>query len=249
MLSLLMVDDEPRTLDALESNVDWLTCGVGKLYKACSVERALEIMDAERIDLLLSDIEMPNASGLDLLSYIREKGCKIPCILLTCHAEYHYLRQAIQLGGTDYILKPVDYEELQSSIHKLAMGGAGPVTDRSETASTKSRDCDIERSVKGYVRNHMVDSITTNEIAAELHFHPKYLARAFKHKTGISITDYITKERIIASKKLLAETNLSIKTIGELVGYSDNAYFARVFKAETGHSPTGYRERRSTWLP
>lgn len=253
MLNLLMVDDEARTLNAIDLNMDWEACGIGNVFKASCVEDALLECNDKRVDLLLCDIEMPGGSGLDLLAKIREGGHEVPCIFLTCHAEFDYLQQAIRLNSTDYILKPVDYAELQAALAKAAQRvlGSGAMAEGlgmdapGQDMPEKGRN--IEKEVKQYIRDHMVEPIATGDIAAALHFNSKYLARAFKKSTGLTVSDYITRERIREAQKLLSETNFSIKVVGELVGYTDNAYFSRIFKTETGYSPSEYRDEKGTW--
>ena len=68
--------------------------------------------------------------------------------------------------------------------------------------------------------------------------------RSFKNKTGLSIVEYITQERLNTAKRILKKTDLPVKAVSSMVGYEDYAYFTRVFKKETGESPTTYRSNR-----
>ena len=84
--------------------------------------------------------------------------------------------------------------------------------------------------------------MTLDEISAELNLNSTYFSSAFKKETGMNVTTYIMKLRIEAAKQLLREKNDSMQTIAEDVGYSDEKYFMRKFKAEVGITPGEYRK-------
>lgn len=256
MYNVVLVDDEPRTIAALEKNVDWRRCGIRRVYKAMSMESAISVMDKEPVEILICDIEMPNGSGLQLLEWLRENRKEVNCIFVTCHPEFDYMRKAIQLKCYDYILKPINYEEftrvLTDLVHKMEAreSGAGNeeavnwggITDSAiREHGRMEQERNVELEVKKYIREHMMDNITVSDIAEELHFNPQYLMRAFKGKTGMSIIEYITQARTDTARKILRDTRLPIKEVANMVGYSDYAYFTRVFRKETGKSPSQYR--------
>lgn len=256
MYNVLLVDDEPRTMDALERNVDWRKCGIRKVFKARGMAEAIEYVNREKIEIMICDIEMPGGNGIQLLEWFRNSHRQINCIFLTCHPEFDYMRKAIQLRCYDYILKPIRYEEfmrvLSDLIGKMELsegevemtaakdwGKNSPQTLMKLSVSPEKRDVELE--IKKYVREHLVDNITVSDIAEALHFNPQYLMRVFKKKTDMSIVEYITKTRLEMAQKILTETNLPIQEIAAMVGYSDYAYFTRVFKKETGYSPRHFR--------
>jgi YesN/AraC family two-component response regulator len=256
MYNALIVDDEPRSIAAVEANIDWRKCGIREVYKAMNMESAISVIKKNKIDILICDIEMPNGSGLNLLDWVRDNKYDINCIFVTCHPEFDYMRKAIQLKCYDYVLKPIDYSELFRIIAMLvkkleALNDGdkdveavnwGRLTDY-QIKEKESEICeqDVEQKVKKYIRDHMVDSFTVPDIAKELNFNPQYLMRAFKNKTGLSIVDYITQARMETGKHILKDTKIPIKDVAFMVGYSDYAYFTRVFKKECGVSPTEYR--------
>lgn len=256
MYNAILVDDEPRTVEALEKNVDWRRCGVRRTFRASGMQEAIRVITQERIDILICDIEMPGGSGLRLLEWLRGQNLKLSCVFVTCHPEFAYMRKAIQLNCYDYILKPIDYEEFERVLTELvakmeavdagergSLGEAWTVlTDEAiERQVRREKDRDVEQAVKKYVREHMVDNIAVTDIAEELHFNPQYLMRTFKARTGMSIMEYIIQARITTAKRILRETELPVKTVADMTGYADYAYFTRVFKKNTGQSPTDYR--------
>lgn len=256
MYNVLLVDDEPRTIDALVRHVDWKSCGIRKIFRSVSMQEAIGVIRQERPQIMVCDIEMPSGSGLQLLEWLREQKMEINCIFVTCHPEFDYMRRAIQLKCYDYILKPINYGEfarvLTELVRKMEAQENGQDAERAvnwggmtdfdiQKRGREERERDVEQEVKKYIREHMMDNITVTTIAQELHFNPQYLMRAFKGRTELSIVEYITKTRMDTAKKILSETELPIKEVANLVGYGDYAYFTRVFRKEVGQSPSHYR--------
>ncbi len=259
MYNILLVDDEVRTLEAVEKNINWRKCGIHRVFKATGMQMAIRFFQSEKIDIMICDIEMPNGSGLSLLEWLRTEKRTVNCIFATCHPEFDYMRKAMQLKSYDYILKPINYEELTRILYELVhkmenqdMARKGYLSpgdiDRSSLLEEEPLEVTPERNVelevKKYIHDHLSDKLTVTDIAEALHFNPQYLMRAFKNKTELSILEYITQERLSVAKKILEDTDLPIKTIASMVGYSDYAYFTRVFGKETGVSPRKYREKR-----
>ncbi|MBN2222981.1 MAG: helix-turn-helix transcriptional regulator, partial [Vallitaleaceae bacterium] len=77
-----------------------------------------------------------------------------------------------------------------------------------------------------------------------VHVSAGYLGRIFKKQTGMAISDYIIKKRIIVAKQLLMKTNLSITDISSRVGISYSSYFTKVFKDNVGMTPQEYRQQQ-----
>lgn len=260
MYNVLLVDDEPRSRQALEDNVDWRKCGVRIVEQASSMKEAVNIIRKGKTSILICDIEMPNGSGLDLVKWVKENNHQMSIIFVTCHPEFDYMRKAIQLKCYDYILKPIDYEEFSHVLVELiqkmeTMEYQG--MDKNKLSDSKSisekiiaeyeknyQERNIELEVKQYVKEHLMDDIVIADIAGSMHFNPQYLMRTFKNKTGSSIMEYITNTRIEAAKKILEGSNIPIKEVSSMVGYRDYAYFTRVFKKECGCSPSQYRNER-----
>ncbi|HZG74429.1 MAG TPA: response regulator [Paenibacillus sp.] len=118
MVHLLIVDDEVHAVEGIRSGVDWAKLGVTGVYSAFNAKQAQEAFRRERIDIMLCDIEMPQASGLELTEWVRTHSPKTETIFLTCHADFKYAKQALKLGSLDYVLKPIPYKELEDVIRK-----------------------------------------------------------------------------------------------------------------------------------
>ncbi|WP_261304967.1 response regulator [Paenibacillus andongensis] len=118
MYSILIVDDEVTAVSAVRSGVDWDKLSVRDVHVAYSVNQAKEVFNQHEIDVLICDIEMPQANGLELLTWVKEQYPSTESIFLTCHSDFVYAKKALQLGSIDYMLKPVRYHELEEVIQK-----------------------------------------------------------------------------------------------------------------------------------
>ena len=118
MYRLMIVDDEPLAIQGIESGVQWDELGVTEVYKASNIRQAKEVFGNHQVDIMLCDIEMPQGNGLDLLEWVREQSPATETIILTCHTDFEYARKALKLGGLDYVLKAMTYDELENVILK-----------------------------------------------------------------------------------------------------------------------------------
>ncbi len=118
MYQVLLVDDEVDILNTLQNNVDWPSYGVETVLTARDGQDALKILEQHPITLMIADIKMPNMDGISLLREVRAKYPNIRCIILSSYREFEYAQEAIKLGVENYLLKPVNYDELDQSIRK-----------------------------------------------------------------------------------------------------------------------------------
>ncbi|WNS44113.1 helix-turn-helix domain-containing protein [Paenibacillus sp. MMS20-IR301] len=118
MTNVLIVDDEYYIVQDIKHSLQWSRLGITEVFTAHSMQEAIQVLSTNSIQILLSDIEMPKGSGLELLAWVNAQNLQTVNILLTSHASFVYANQAIKLGGFDYLLKPAPYEELEQALAK-----------------------------------------------------------------------------------------------------------------------------------
>ena len=122
-MNLLLVDDEYYSVEGIRSSVLHMQLEFEQIYCAYNMQQAQELYLSNKIDIMISDIEMPKGSGLDLLKWMRNNGYNTVTIFLTSFANFNYASNAIKLQSIDYLLKPIDNEQLQNcmlnAIHKV----------------------------------------------------------------------------------------------------------------------------------
>jgi len=119
MFQLLIVDDEKLLTDSLGSEIEWEELGISAVFKAYNSRQAKDVFKSEGIDLMLCDIEMPQGSGLELLAWVKEQYPYTEAVIMTCHADFHYAKRAMQLGSFDYLLKPIHNNELCEVVARI----------------------------------------------------------------------------------------------------------------------------------
>ncbi len=115
-MNILIVDDEYYSVEGIKQKLSESELEICTLFTAYSMDEAKQIIKENRIDILISDIEMPKGSGLELISWVKENKYQTLFIIITSHAEFNYARKALELQTLDYILKPVQTDELISSV-------------------------------------------------------------------------------------------------------------------------------------
>ncbi|QJD82837.1 response regulator transcription factor [Cohnella herbarum] len=116
MHHVLLVDDEVHAVRGLQAGVDWERLNISAIHTAHSLKQAQDVFRSQPVSLMICDIEMPMGSGLDLLEWTRENFPRTETIFLTCHSDFSFAKQAIHLQSFGYLLKPVDYSELEGVI-------------------------------------------------------------------------------------------------------------------------------------
>ncbi|MFF2481434.1 response regulator [Paenibacillus sp. NPDC058071] len=116
MYKLLIVEDEHAFREGILTMIDWESEGICILGTAANGRQALALMEQEQPDILLTDIRMPQMTGLELVEEANKRGWEFIPVLLTGHSEFEYAQQAIKLGVFDYILKPCNPKQVREAI-------------------------------------------------------------------------------------------------------------------------------------
>lgn len=120
---VVIADDEKIILKNLTRIIDWngLDCEI--IGTAQNGQEVMEVFENEQVDLLLTDISMPEMSGIELLKILNKRDNKPVVILISGYDDFEYAKEGLKNNAFDYILKPIDYDELedciQRALHKL----------------------------------------------------------------------------------------------------------------------------------
>lgn len=119
MYSILLVEDEILELETLKNYVDWKKLGIDRVYTARSSKSALACFSEHEPDIMITDIQMPGMSGIELAQTIREEGYPCKIIFLTGYDKFEYAKAAVQIHAEDYLLKPFQIEEVETLISQV----------------------------------------------------------------------------------------------------------------------------------
>ncbi|MFC4779287.1 response regulator [Paenibacillus sp. GCM10023252] len=118
MYRMLVVDDEVYAVRGVTQSIDWQELSITDIHEAYGAEQAKQLLLAQPIDIVIADIEMPRMNGLQLLEWINEHSPSTVTLFLTGHASFSYAKEAIRLGGFDYLLKPIDHDKLKEIVSR-----------------------------------------------------------------------------------------------------------------------------------
>ncbi|WP_214625856.1 response regulator [Paenibacillus agaridevorans] len=120
MYNLLIVDDEEDIREGLADMIDWTSLGFSVMAKLPDGSDAISYLQAHRVDVILTDIKMVFASGIDVARYVYENKLEIKVIILSGFQEFALAREAIRYNVVHYFLKPTDLDEVEAVFKRLA---------------------------------------------------------------------------------------------------------------------------------
>ena len=115
-MQMIIVDDEAHWVENLSMHKPWHSLGIEQVHKAYSANEALQIIETNPIDIVISDIVMPEMTGLELIERIRKHDKRIKCIILSGHSDFEFAKKAVQHQTVDYLLKPPADNELLGAV-------------------------------------------------------------------------------------------------------------------------------------
>lgn len=238
-LRVLLVDDEIMIREGFKRLFDWEAHDCEVVGEAADGMEALTQIDDLCPDIVIMDINIPIMNGLKVISLSRIKHPQIAFVIVSGYDDFSYCREALRLQITDYILKPVNYEEFGTCIDNLKIS-----LFENRVSSASEPEKQEERTITGitkYLQEHLAEDLSLSVLAEEFHLNPQYISQLFKNEIGVNFLTYLTNIRMEKAKKLLLSTSLSVAEVAEKSGYGDYRVFSKVFKKSEGITPSQYR--------
>ncbi|WP_333865522.1 substrate-binding domain-containing protein [Sphingobacterium sp.] len=247
--SIMVVEDNDEIRDYLRSLLEQDY----NLFLAKNAQQANSMMKTHFPDLVITDIMLPDGSGLDILKDIKAfyQTAHIPVILLSALANEETMLEGSRLMADDYITKPFNAELLRMRIsnilqsrHHLKEKYSSNVEQFESAQAEQVNDSDRRflNNFSAIVESKLSDQrLSVDGIASELHLSRVQLYRKVKQLLDCNVNEYIVERRLKKAKSLMAE-GLTINEIFSSVGFSSASYFASAFKKKYGHSPSAYKK-------
>lgn len=239
MFNVIVIDDERHIADGLAKLITRVNDQFRVIHCFYNGTEAIEWLTENigQVDLVVTDIHMPDVSGLDLVKKYQSRKNRPHFMILSGYNEFEYAQRAISYGVTAYLLKPVDTLELKETLNRISEN----VKPREENAHVK-RESRMAARIREYVDKNYRD-FDLGKLAEHLQMNRDYICRVFKRETGESINHYLYKTRMEKAARLLKENEfMKVYEISELVGYKDPIYFSRLFKKIYGKLPKEYQQ-------
>lgn len=253
--TILIVDDEPRTRQGLKKTLDTWANGQYQIMIASNGEEAIELMKQHKVHILITDIHMPEITGLQLLKIAKDQNIFPVIIVISAYSEFEYAQEALRLGVINYLLKPISkkalieaVEEAVQTVEKKERAGLiEKVVDTKLVDANTQNPSNREpiREAIDYINNHLKNELSQKEVADHVHLNPSYLSVLFKEHVKLTFSEYVTRRRVQRAKELLVSTNLPINDIAEESGYKTAKYFIKIFRELEGVTPSAYRKNNN----
>lgn len=236
-LRVLLVDDEIMIREGFKKLFDWEAHECVVVGEAADGMEAITKIDEEQPDIVIMDINIPIINGLKVIQLSRVKYPSMAFVIVSGYDDFSYCREALRLQITDYILKPVNYEEVGSCIDRLKISLYNNEV-KEKSVVKKER---VITGITKYMQEHLSEDVSLHILSEEFHLNSQYISQLFKNEIGVNFLTYLTNIRMEHAKKLLLSTSLSIAEVSEQSGYGDYRVFTKVFKKSEGITPSQYR--------
>lgn len=247
MLKLMIADDEAATRERIRTQINWESLYISIAAICKNGAEAYEQAKALRPDIIITDINMPGMSGLDLIEKLESENITPEFILLTGYADFSYAHRALTSRVRHYLLKPCDEMQLldavQECIRNLSLRRQiremPPLMEKGLYGNEYSATV---RQVLRYLETHYANpNISLKSIAQnELFMNADYVGKQFSTQTGKRFSEYLQELRIRKAQWLLAG-DVPPSQIAGCVGYGENPqYFRKLFLNAVGMTPREY---------
>ena len=244
--AILLVEDNRELLQFLGDKLK----GNYVIHKAANGISALEVMKNEPIDLVISDVMMPEMDGFKLCERIKSDlaTSHIPVVLLTAKNNINAKITGLEMGADVYLEKPFSLEFLYLQIKNLLQHrdqikkafASLPLVNSDTIAHTKADEDFLNRINESILANIENEFFGVSELAEQLHMSQSSLLRKIKGISELTPNGYIRLVRLKKSAELLRDGVHSIAEISEMVGFNSPSYFTKCFQKHFGELPKDF---------
>ena len=248
---LLVVEDNLELLMLMQQ----LLKTTYRVYIARNGKEALKVIQEKELDLIISDVMMPEMDGLELTRTIKgdPNYSRLPIILLTAKTQEQDVNEGLQYGADEYLKKPFRLRDLKLRIDNIIENRKRMQTELSQMteeeviktiAKVPSSDEIFVNQVLELVHAHIDDeSYDRDALAADMGASASTLYNKLRSITGMHVSAFIRDVRMKEAKRLaMANPNLRVSDLAYSVGFHDPRYFATCFKKQFGTQPKEFLE-------
>lgn len=246
MRNILIVDDEKFVRLGLKTMIMRAELCQGEIVESKNGKEALEELQKNEFDLIITDIKMPIMTGIELITKIKEENLSSAnIVMISGYDEFEYAVSALRMGATDYLLKPIERESFLELLHKIDNLVEEELLKNVKSIEVGEENEDktqkIQRAIE-YINQNYSKNINMALVSNEVSMNYTFFSETFKDVVGESFVDYLKSIRINMAKKLLRSSNMPISKVSGEVGFNDEKHFSKTFKTLTGSTPSEYRK-------
>lgn len=246
MYNLLIVDDEWIIANSLSTMEEWGQRNIYVVGTASNGVEALSYIEQNTIDIMITDIQMPQMDGLELLKTIRLLNPDIKIIMISGYEQFQYVHFSLKHKAKGYILKPIDTDELLQLVDEIIQEleqNSNTVQQSIQEEEPKTQQEVIVLRTTDYLKQNLGKQISLHDVAELFSLSPQYFGQLFKSASGESFTKHLMGLRMERACELLKNYELKSYHICREVGYHDVKYFAQQFRRYYKMNPKEYRQQ------
>lgn len=229
MYSILLVEDEEKIRKGLANFFDWEKVNTKLIGVAQNGEEGFKEISTKKPDIVITDIRMPHVDGLEMI----KRASKIhdfSTIIISGYDEFEYARTALKLNVDEYILKPIDFEELSNAILSL----------QNKHDKTLSKSYGEAQQFIDYINSHIDQRIYLDDLCRSFDLSSTTINDIIKNECKMTAVELINLIKIEYAISLLKLNKYKMYEIADMTGFSSYKYFSEVFKKTKNTSPTKY---------
>ncbi len=241
-MRVLIVEDEPRAARGLRNLLEEEDEEIEILGLATDGKTALEQLRMQQVDVVMTDIRMPGMDGMELIRSIRAMNYSCRIVIISAYEEFDIAREALSLGVTDYLVKPIVKDDVHQLLDKL-QNRKRPWEQNSELLERYPDVQPLVRHALKIIDESYQTKLMQRDVAEALGVTAEYFSYLFTKNIGVNFAKFLRSYRIEKAKEFLLNGRASKDDVFEKTGFSDNKYFQKCFKEETGMCVSEYLER------
>lgn len=243
-MRVIVVEDDEGSLNGLVRLIQSIDPSLRVVGKAGNGEEGIRLIEKLVPDVVVTDVRMPVMDGLDMIGQVyRKPWCKCHFVIISSYSDFEYARKALRYQVSDYLLKPITYEEVENIMFRLmekVRPGGSRISDINELYPIPQDAHPLVKQAAGIIQEEYSGVLNLENISQRLHITPEYLSQIFSRQMKVTITTYLKQCRIEEAKKLLIEQKGTVQEVAAMVGYTSDKYFFRVFKENVGVTPSEF---------
>lgn len=220
------------------------------VFSAINGVEAVKMLEGYSIDIILTDIVMPEMDGLEFCRFVKTNTLysHIPVIILTARTDINHKIEGIETGADAYIEKPFSVEHLEAQIYNLLESREklksnfinSPLTSIKSIGKNKSDDIFLQKITEIIETNIMNYDFSVEELSHQINMSRSNLHRKVKGVSGLAPNDFIRLVKLKRAVKLMSEGETRINEICFMVGFNSPSYFAKCFQKQFGVLPKDF---------
>lgn len=242
MYQVYVVDDDSLILDEIVDTVPWLDNGFKVIGSTVSPVKAIEDIKSLCPHVVFSDLKMPDMDGVDMIKTLKDSGVICEYVMLSAFDSFEDSRRFFRLEGFDYLLKPLQQQEVQIVLERLAVRLSKKVRTEPEIADNVTP---AFSELIQYINTNYQHKHTLESLSKQFNLGANYICNLFSKHYNSTLTRYITELRMSAALQMMETKGKAFKEIAIDCGYTDYYYFCKVFKEYYGASPTSFMRGRN----